>query len=182
MSLVDLILHPVRMRLMMTLSGAELTPQQLSERLPEVPPATLYRHVSALHKAGLLHVVAERPVRGAIEKVYTADPHRSVLGTKDLEGLKKDDHLRLFIAFMSGLLRNFQQYLETHSHPDYARDGVGFRQIPLHLDDEEFIQMAQALNKALIPFVQKEPAPHRKLRYFATIVMPVIEAEDQSES
>lgn len=181
-SLIDQILHPVRMRLMMILAGEELTPQQLSERLPDVPPATLYRHIRALHKAGLLHVVAENPVRGALEKVYTADPQRASLRPEDLEGLSKADHLRLFIAFTTGLAHNFEQYLAATEQPDYVRDGIGFRQIPLYLNDDEFLQMAQALNTAILPYLQKEPAPGRRLRHFATVVLPAPAERDKTET
>ena len=181
-SLIDQILHPVRMRLMMALSGEELTPQQLSERLADVPPATLYRHIKALHEAGLLHVVAENPVRGTLEKVYTADPNRAAVRPQDLEGLSKEDHLRLFIAFATGLAHNFEQYLATTEQPDYVRDGIGFRQVPLYLNDEEFMQMVQSLNKALLPYLQKEPAPDRRLRHFATVVLPAPSAGKKNAS
>lgn len=36
----------------------------------DVPPASLYRHVARLVDAGVLAVVAERRVRGAVERTH----------------------------------------------------------------------------------------------------------------
>ena len=45
---VDLILHPIRMRILMALSGSQKTSQQLADDLRDVPQATLYRLVAEL--------------------------------------------------------------------------------------------------------------------------------------
>ena len=66
----DVILHPVRMRIISTLFKRRLTTQQIGRALPEVAQATLYRHLSRLMQAGVVAVVALRPVRGVTEKVY----------------------------------------------------------------------------------------------------------------
>lgn len=43
MTKVDLLLHPVRLRVVQALLGQEMTPQQLVDALGDVPQATLYR-------------------------------------------------------------------------------------------------------------------------------------------
>ena len=48
----DLLLHPVRMRILLSLAGHELTSREISSRLPDVAHATLYRHIGKLEKAG----------------------------------------------------------------------------------------------------------------------------------
>src|SRR5690606_38147985 len=68
---VELVLHPVRLRIVQAFLGARrLTTAGLQRELADVTPATLYRHVGALHDGGVLEVVEERHVRGATERTY----------------------------------------------------------------------------------------------------------------
>ena len=68
MASADLLLHPVRLRIVQAFLGDRaLTTAQLAAELGDVPHASLYRHVSLLAKAGVLHVVAERRVRAVVE-------------------------------------------------------------------------------------------------------------------
>jgi len=52
----DLILHPVRMRMIIVLSGRQLTPKQLATELKDVASATLYHHLNLLTEAGITRV------------------------------------------------------------------------------------------------------------------------------
>ncbi len=186
--LLDLALHPVRMRILTLLSGSQgLTPQQMAERMSDIPQATLYRHINRLAQGGLLIVAAERPVRGTLEKVYalnTAYEYQLVTDEDALEAfnrLSKEDHLRYFTSFMLSLLDNFSHYLSrAEGGPiNMAADGVGYHTLPLFLSDAEFAQFATALNQALLPFLNLEAVPGRRKRLFSTIMMP---ADDPVES
>jgi Helix-turn-helix domain len=65
----DLLLHPVRLRIVQAFLGDRaLTTTALREELADIPPTSLYRHVARLVAAGVLMVVAERRVRGAVER------------------------------------------------------------------------------------------------------------------
>jgi DNA-binding transcriptional ArsR family regulator len=179
---VDLILHPVRMRIVMALVGKKLSAQELSELLRDVPQATLYRHINRLADAGLIEVVEERPVRGTLEKVYTLDTRKSHLGPEELANLSKEDHLRYFMAFVATLLDDFSRYIRQSEQIDLVADGVGYQKFPLTLSDEEFKQMNQALNEALKPFFEKEPAPGRRRRLFTFTVMPDMDEPQETRS
>ena len=62
---VDLLLHPVRLRIAQTCLGDRvLTTSKPRAELPEIVPATLYRQVAAPADGGVLEVVDERRVRG----------------------------------------------------------------------------------------------------------------------
>jgi DNA-binding transcriptional ArsR family regulator len=176
----DLILHPVRMRLLVTLARRQLTARQLSELLPDVPQATLYHHLGILTRAGLLRVVSERQVRGTVEKLYALANDNAALSSADLANASRDDHLRYFTLFVTTLLGDFARYLRQDAPIDLLADGVGYHEVPFYLSDEEFAQAAAAVNQALLPFLNNQPAPHRRRRLFSTIVFP--DANPTSES
>src|SRR3954469_15482471 len=67
----DLLLHPVRLRIVQAFLGERaLTTAELRDELPDIPPASLYRHIALLADAGVLAVASERRVRGATERTY----------------------------------------------------------------------------------------------------------------
>ncbi|RPJ49095.1 MAG: ArsR family transcriptional regulator [Chloroflexi bacterium] len=169
-------LHPVRMRILMALTGSQgMTPLQLAEALNDVPQATLYRHINRLAKSGLLVVVDERPVRGTLEKVYAVNSAVPThLGNEAFTSLSKEDHLRYFTAFAISLIDEFSRYVNHSPKIDLAADGVGYHQLVLFMSDEELVAFAQAVNQALLPFLQNQPAPERKKRLFSTIMMPEV--------
>jgi DNA-binding transcriptional ArsR family regulator len=172
----DLILHPVRMRLLAALARRELTARQLSELLPDVPQATLYHHLGMLTRAGLLRIVSQRQVRGAVEKRYALAEDNTSLSPADLASASRNDHLRYFTIFVATLLGDFARYLQRDAPIDLFADGAGYRETPFYLSDDEFAQAAAAFNQALLPFLGNQPAPHRRRRLFAIITFPDAEA------
>jgi DNA-binding transcriptional ArsR family regulator len=180
----DLILHPVRLRLLAALARRQLTARQLSELLPDIPQATLYHHLGKLTSSGLLRVVSERQVRGAVEKKYALDEESAVLRPADLQDITREDHLRYFTIFVAMVLGDFARYLQQGAPEEplnpYA-DGVSYSEGPLYLSDEEFTQAAAALRQALLPFISNEPAPNRRRRLLTTIVFPDANAPSEDE-
>jgi DNA-binding transcriptional ArsR family regulator len=168
----DLILHPLRMRIIMTIVGKQMTAQQLATAMPDIAQATLYRHLNKLAKGGILAVVEERPVRGTLEKVYALNEQGAFLGAADIADFSKDDHMRYFTAFVAILLGEFSQYLDSKEKPDLVADGVGYTKVAMYLSDEEFMNMAKKMNEALASTLQNQPAPGRKRRLFTNIVIP----------
>jgi DNA-binding transcriptional ArsR family regulator len=71
--------HPLRVSILEVLSlddGARtLSPKELSQEL-QAPLSTVNYHVTELRKAGLLEIVGEQQVRGAIEHFYRAVGNR----------------------------------------------------------------------------------------------------------
>jgi DNA-binding transcriptional ArsR family regulator len=177
-SRADLILHPVRMRLLVALARRQLTARQLSELLPDVPQATLYHHLGILTRAGLLRVVSERHVRATVEKRYALADDTATLSPADLAHASREDHLRYFTIFVATLLGDFARYLQQDAPIDLLADGVGYREAPFYLSDDELAQAAAAVNRALLPFLSQQPAPHRRRRLFATITFPDAEPAD----
>jgi DNA-binding transcriptional ArsR family regulator len=63
--------HPVRVRIMAMLSERKASPNELSQWLGTTLGATAY-HVRTLHRLGLIELVDETRVRGAVEHHYKA--------------------------------------------------------------------------------------------------------------
>lgn len=167
----DLLLHPIRLRIIQALLGSPMTPLRLKGVLGDVPQATLYRHVNQLHEGGLLEVVDEQPVRGGVERTYGVVAEAVALGPEDYQDSSNEDHLRFFTTFLGTLIDAFGAYLDV-GPPDFVADGVGYRQVPLWLTDEEFTEVARAMREALLPSLHNSPAEGRRRRLITTIVMP----------
>jgi DNA-binding transcriptional ArsR family regulator len=171
----QIILHPIRMRIIQTLiGGVQLTAQQMAEVLSDVPQASLYRHLNKLTKAGIVSVVAENPVRGAVEKVYALPEQAANLSGEDLANASREEHMQYFITFVASLLGDFSRYLQAETI-DLESDGVGYRQVALYLNDEEFQEFISDLSAVVKPLLANRPRSDRRRRLFSTIVMPGVE-------
>src|SRR5215475_5500044 len=92
MATADLLLHPVRLRIVEAFLGDRaLTTSSLAAELADVPPASLYRHVARLVDAGVLAVVAERRVRGALERTYVLRLTAAAIGLDEVAAMSADE-------------------------------------------------------------------------------------------
>lgn len=167
----DLLLHPVRMRILQqVMLEKRLTAQELVERLPEVPPATLYRHLSRMVAGSVLEVVEQRQVRGAVERVYAVQMDKAVVTAEDLAKMSPEEHMKYFTMYMSNLLGAFHRYLQ--GDVNMVRDGLTYRFVELYQTDEEYQQMLAELRAAIIKHMENPPGPGRRARTVATMVIP----------
>src|SRR5258708_1736288 len=181
MTRADLILHPVRLRIILAFAGGRrLAPRQVAAVLPDVSQATLDRQIERLYRGGALAIAAEQRVRGAVERTYVLAEGGASLSPEDLAKSTRDDHLGYFTAFAAGLIGQFEQYLER-PEIDLLKDGVGYRQVVLNLSDDEISEMAGALNAAVGRFVAYDPKPGRKRRMLATVLIPLDDGPDRSK-
>jgi DNA-binding transcriptional ArsR family regulator len=171
-STADIILHPARMRIIQYLINQQLTSLQLKELLPDIPQASLYRHIKKLVEAEIIHIVDELPNRGTVEKVYSIhDPNNSTIGPEELKRFSKDEHMSLFIKFMANLMGEYERYLNQDTI-DLASDGVSFRQTSLYLNEEELTEFMKELVNVYSKFTQNEPKKGRRRRTLATFIIP----------
>lgn len=166
-----LLLHPVRLRVLQATLGREVTTAQLSTWLPDVPTATLYRHVAALIEGGVLEVVGERMVRGAAERTLRVTLPAASLGPDDIAELSPQDHLDAMTAFLAGVLQAATDYL-TGPGARPATDGYGYRQVAVWADDEEIVEVAARLRTLLQDAQERGPAPGRRRRVLTTVLLP----------
>ena len=180
MKRADLVLHPVRLRIILAFArGRRLTPLQVAAVLPDVPQATLYRQIERLYRGGALAVASERRIRGAVERTYVLAEGGASLSPEELAKASRDDHLGYFTAFAAGLIAQFEQYLER-PEIDLLEDGVGYRQVVLNLTDQEVSEMAGALNAAVGRFLTYDPKPRRRRRLLATVLIPLDDGPERT--
>ncbi len=168
----DLLLHPVRLRIVQAFLGDRaLTTSELKAELPDVPAASLYRHVARLVEAGVLSVVAERRVRGAVERTYVLRLLAASIGLDELAEMGPDDHRHAFMAFVAALLADFDRYL-ARGDIDLLRDGVTYNLAGMWLDDGELAQLRRELLTVLQPRLANAPKPGRQRRILGSVLVP----------
>ena len=167
----DLLLHPVRLRVVQALIGNPMSPLQLKAQLKDVAQATLYRHIKLLADGGLIEVVEERRIRGGVERTYQVVTSAVSMGADEFAGATADDHFLYFVTFLGTLLNDFGAYLDGGSL-DLVKDRVGYRQVPLWLTDEEFDEVAREMSEAVRSRLDRTPDGERRRRLFTSVVMP----------
>ncbi|MHB1809587.1 MAG: helix-turn-helix domain-containing protein, partial [Solirubrobacteraceae bacterium] len=148
-----------------------LTTTELRNELPDVPPASLYRHIALLVEHGVLAVAAERRVRGAVERTHILRAAASSIGDDELSRMSKEEHEGAFRAYLAGLFADFERYLAA-ADVDYARDRVGYRIAAMWLSDDEFDEMVGELVALLQPRLANGQRRGRKRRVLGTVFLP----------
>lgn len=124
----SILFHPVRMRIVRTLAGlGSATAAALSEKMPDIPRTTLYRHIRLLYEEGYLDVVREEQKRGTLEREYAVTDGRSA-GNRQRQDTA---------AFLLRLLGDFERYYgDNGADPEGDMLFASFNR--LNLTDEEF--------------------------------------------
>jgi DNA-binding transcriptional ArsR family regulator len=173
-SRADLILHPVRARIIVEVSGRRITAKELAKSMPEIPMTTLYRHINALTEGGILAVVEENQVRGTVERVYALDREATDLTPEELSQMTREDYEQLFTIFVTSLLGDFSRYLDGRDpeNIDLVADGLKFGKVNLHLTDAEFEALQSQVYGAIESVVGNEPSLDRKPRIASITFIP----------
>ena len=181
MNIDELLLHPVRLRIVHALAGDRvLTTTQLCERIPEASKVTVYRQVAVLVDGGFLDVAGEQRVRGAVERRYRLRQDRPVIDADAATAMSLDDHRRGFAAAMAVLIAEFGAYLDRDG-ANPADDGVSYRQATLWLSRDELAEMTRRMVAVLQDSTANAPAPGRTRYLLSPILFPT-EQPPTSES
>jgi hypothetical protein len=167
----DLITHPVRAQILMLLMGRTLTTQQIAALIPDVPRASLYRHIRLLAEADILTVIEQIPVRGTLEKVYGVREGAAALDRADVVDASPADHLRYFTTLLESLAAEFRAYLgQRASHPNAGEATYNAR--PLYLTDAEYEEFMANMRALIAQASARSAAPSRRRRILAIITIP----------
>lgn len=180
---IDLIIHPVRFRILQTLLGESLTTQEIAARLPDVAKSSIYRHLKLLRQEEMISVAETQLVHGIQEKVYqlAQDPY---LDVEDMAGLTADEHLRYFTIYVLTLMRGFAAYLaaaEAAGEIDMLADRVGYTESVFFATDEELVAWKAAMGEVMATVAENEPGNGRHKHKIAIIAHPVKQKETTHE-
>lgn len=168
----DLLLHPVRMRIMTELAGRRMSPGQLATTLPDVAQATLYRHIKQLQENGIIEVVEETAVNGATERTFAVAAGQGRLTDDDLQGVTPAEHKHYFATFAASLIDAFSRYVDQADLPNMGADGASYNRAVIYLSDSEKEQFQTDIVNLLQAVMQNNPSPQRKRFTLASIVIP----------
>ena len=178
-SKADILLHPIRMRIVQELSKSDATGLELFHQLQDVPQATFYRHLKLLVEHGLVKVVEESVT--SKERIYTLQIDGSRLTAEDVQELAPEEHMRMFTMFTSQLLREAEDFFECK--PDYSKAKMGYGKVDLHLTDNEWEIFRQEIGETIQRYAKLKRRPDTTTVSLTQYLLPqTIQGGKQNEA
>jgi DNA-binding transcriptional ArsR family regulator len=172
MNVTELLMHPVRLRIIFAaMDGEPFTRSEMGRRLPDVSKASLYRHIAMMVEGELLEVESEEFVHGTLERHYRLLKVRAVIDPAAAAAMTNDDHRRGFAAATASLLAEFNSYLDRpESNP--TSDSVSYRQLPLWLTNVERAALMNDISAAIEAHAAHEQTAERQRHLLSTVFFP----------
>lgn len=168
-SIADVVLHPVRIRIVQQLGGRDLTTAELRDAIPDVSQPTLYRHVAALIDAGILAVAKERRIRGTVERTLTLGERMAHVEATELQAMSDLQLRSAFLTFLGDLAGRFDRFVDQDAPG--SRGFVGFGTMPLYVDDAALEAIQQGLTALLEPYSTDTGEGRRRVS-LSTVLVP----------
>lgn len=149
-----------------------MTPRQLANALPDIPQATLYRHIKTLVDGGILEVVAEQDVNGSVERTYAVAKGAGRLSEAELQKLSTEEHLRYFTIFAVKLIEDFAAYLRNAHLEQSGQYAMSYSTASIYLNDAERAQFQEEIIALVGRVMSNAPAPDRKRYNLSSVVIP----------
>ncbi|MDE0573449.1 helix-turn-helix domain-containing protein [Demequina sp. B12] len=154
-----LLMHPVRMRIVLALFSEALTTKELSEVLPDVPQASLYRAVGELKNAGILEIVSEERRGGAIERTYRAIQGSALMSHEEFTSGQPEEFMAAIQAFADQIVATTSRYVGTSENNSWRQGKFTFRHASMWLTDQEREDMRAELSQVLAKYESRERGP-----------------------
>ena len=168
MEMAEVVMNPVRQRIFQYFLLHETgTVKDIKKALPDVPSASLYRHVKILADSSILVVVGENRIRGTVESIYRLN--KSALSAGEESGNAVQMSLLSICAA-------FAKYF-SGGNADPARDMLLFTNCTLLLTDGEFSDFLSEINEVALKYMKVEAKADSKTRQITLISAPVNEQE-----
>ena len=163
MELAEIVMNPVRQRIFQYFLLHETgTVKELRKALPDIPSASLYRHIKILADSSILTVVGENRIRGTVESVYRLN--KDAMTTEDENGNAVQMSLLSICA-------SFAKYFST-GHADPRKDMLLFTSCTLLLTDQEFSEYLSEINQVTVRYMKEESSESSKMRMITLISAP----------
>ena len=168
MEIAEVVMNPVRQRIFQYFLLHETgTVKDIKKTLPDVPSASLYRHVKILADSSILTVVGENRIRGTVESIYRLN--KSALSAGDESGNAVQMSLLSICAA-------FAKYFSGgNANPE--RDMLLFTNCTLLLTDGEFSDFLSEINEVALRYMKVEAKAGSKTRQITLISAPTNEQE-----
>ena len=162
--LPEIFMNPVRQRIIQYLLVHERgTVKEIKKELPDVPSASLYRHIKILNDSSFIIVVEENKIRGTVENVYQLN--RAALEVDDENGTAVQMSLLSLCAA-------FAKYFSS-GHADPRKDLLMLTSCTLTLTDEDFIKFLTELNEVATKYMAKPVTEASVSRQITMVSSPV---------
>lgn len=165
------LIHPVRLRIVSEFIGGPRTVAELAAALPDIPQATLYRHVATLAEAGVLEQVGERAARGPSERVFRVTPGADRIQATELDVLSTAEQRRLFEMFTASLIDSFAVYVDSAGARPSV-DGLAANRAVVNLTAAEREDFGERFAQLVGEMLALPPAPDRRRYHLASMVIP----------
>lgn len=163
MEMAEIVMNPVRQRIFQYFLLHETgTVKEIRKALPDVPSASLYRHIKILTDSSILMVVGENRIRGTVESVYQLN--KDAMATEDENGNAVQMSLLSICA-------SFARYFSS-GNADPRKDMLLFTNCTLLLTDEEFSDFLAEINQVAVKYMKKEVVEGSKTRQITLISAP----------
>ena len=162
--IADVFMNPVRQRIIQYLLVHEKgTVKEIKKALPDVPSASLYRHIKILNDNAFIIVVGENKIRGTVENVYQLNR----------EALEVDDENGTAVQMsLLSLCAAFAKYFSS-GNANPKKDLLMLTSCALTLTDEEFIKFLTELNEVTTKYMSKPVAETSVSRQITLVSSPV---------
>ena len=162
--IAEVFMNPVRQRIIQYLLVHEKgTVKEIKKQLPDIPSASLYRHIKILNESAFIVVVEENKIRGTVENVYQLN--RAALEVDDENGTAVQMSLLSLCAA-------FAKYFSS-GHANPRKDLLMLTSCTLTLTDEEFIQFLTELNEVATKYMTKPVTKTSVSRQITLVSSPV---------
>ena len=158
-------MNATRQRIIQTIMiKKEATSAEIGEELPDIPRASLYRHIKVLLDAKIITVVKEEFKRGSMEKTYAISSQRPY-------GDTREEYNSLIQTALMGLQGEFHRYFNGEN-PDPQRDLLTVGSVSMMMSDVEMMEFLKAYSELIQRYMANKPAADRRLRKISIVVSP----------
>ena len=168
MEMAEVVMNPVRQRIFQYFLLHETgTVKDIKKALPDVPSASLYRHVKILADSSILVVVGENRIRGTVESIYRLNKSAMSAGEESGNAVQMS---------LLSICAAFAKYF-SGGNADPERDMLLFTNCTLLLTDGEFSDFLSEINEVALKYMKVEVKADSKTRQITLIYAPVNEQE-----
>ena len=158
-------MNPTRQRIIQVIMiKQEATSAEIGEELPDIPRASLYRHIKVLLDAEIITVVKEEFKRGSMEKTYA-------IATQMPYDDTNEEYNSLIQSALMGLQGEFYRYFNGEN-PDPQRDLLTVGSASFMMSDEEMMEFIKAYGELIQKYMTNKPAEGRKVRKVSLVISP----------